>query len=611
MSASQRLARFGLYLWQGPDSLPRSLQLEWRFVALRWFGIAIMVPVLLLTQLPPMHRLIAFGILGLAVVYNAAIQVMMPRRPTIFLSGYFTAFGDGLLNLAIINAGGGFDSPFYYLLFSIAIATAMRYGYGPSLALVLMVACLDLLWRGLAQQIVDATFLLRGAFLLMAAFLASYLRGEARQAETALQERLRQTSLLNEATALLGASLNDEEASVTVARATAHLFGGGAAVFCPIIDAEHAHHSPRVSQTAGADPLDDALAVELGAVCGKALDGAAGDTRPDLFMTSLSSGHLAVVLVLDLPGRRAPVGAVAVALPLGQPVQTRDPDIIASFRERTTLAIEKATIYRTLVSRTHDLQRAYRDLAVAHQDLLSVDEMKTNFLANVSHELRTPLSSIRSFSELLLTYDNAPAIQREFIQIINSESERLSRLVNDVLDISKIEAGKMDWKMTTVEVTVLVEESIRPYAMLMRDLGLAFEQHIDADLPPIHADRDRLQQVISNLLTNAIKFTPAGTVGLQARRINDEVRISVSDTGIGIAPEDHERIFEKFQQVGDTLTDKPRGTGLGLCICREIIAHHQGELWVESQLGVGSTFTFSLPLMVAATRLPARAAHAA
>jgi signal transduction histidine kinase len=230
---------------------------------------------------------------------------------------------------------------------------------------------------------------------------------------------------------------------------------------------------------------------------------------------------------------------------------------------------------------------------------LGLDEMKTNFLANVSHELRTPLSSIRAFSELLLSYDDE-SVRAEFLQIINSESERLTRLVNDVLDITKIESGHMDWRMSIFNLAALLSDSARTFSTLIEQQNLVFKQEIEENLPSVYGDRDRLQQVVGNLLGNAVKFAPQGTITLVARRQGSEVLISVADTGIGIAPEDQERIFAKFQQVGDTLTEKPRGTGLGLAICRDIVEHHEGQLWVESQLGMGSRFTFSLPLAAAA-----------
>src|SRR5205823_5853396 len=189
----------------------------------------------------------------------------------------------------------------------------------------------------------------------------------------------------------------------------------------------------------------------------------------------------------------------------------------------------------------------------------------------VSHELRTPLTSIRSFSELLLAYEDDTAVQKEFLRIINSESERLTRLVNDVLDITKIEAGHMDWQMAMLNLPDLVRDSARTFGPLIANGKLTFELVIDDDLPPIYGDRDRLHQVVANLLNNAMKFTHAGTITLRTDRLDDSLVITVSDTGIGIADEDQERIFEKFQQVGDTLTDKPRGTGQGIADLLELL----------------------------------------
>jgi signal transduction histidine kinase len=298
---------------------------------------------------------------------------------------------------------------------------------------------------------------------------------------------------------------------------------------------------------------------------------------------------------LALPTRQSSLATLAVAVPPAASI-TLDSDILDQFVERITLAVENASLYRTLADRSQDLQRAYSDLATAHQDLLSVDEMKTNFLANVSHELRTPLTSIRSFAELLLAYEDDPKVQKEFLHIISTESERLTRLVNDVLDISRIEAGHMAWKMDTIDIAELVSDLGRTFAPLVELAQLTFDVQVGADLGRVYGDRDRLHQVISNLLNNATKFTrPGGTILLHGERSGDEVRIAVTDTGIGIDPIDQERIFEKFQQVGDTLTDKPRGTGLGLAICRDIVEHHQGRLWVDSTPGAGSTFFVALP----------------
>jgi signal transduction histidine kinase len=178
--------------------------------------------------------------------------------------------------------------------------------------------------------------------------------------------------------------------------------------------------------------------------------------------------------------------------------------------------------------------------------------------------------------------------------------------VNDVLDVTKIESGEMDFREETVDLAGLLEQCTRTFAPLFDQAGLVFRQDIPKTLPPILGDQDRLQQVVHNLLNNAMKFTPAGTIALRAAAHGDEVHISISDTGVGIAQRDQERVFEKFQQVGDTLTGKPKGTGLGLTICRDILAHHRGQLTLNSEPGQGSTFTVVLP--AAPTHVLAQAA---
>lgn len=292
------------------------------------------------------------------------------------------------------------------------------------------------------------------------------------------------------------------------------------------------------------------------------------------------------------------VGPALLLLPLS------DEQVLIAYGLIAVAAVSNARVQWLIARRAAQLNdatailfAAYADLAIAHQELLSVDEMKTNLLSNASHELRAPLTSIRSFSELLLSYEeNDPHVQREFAEIINSESERLTRLLNDVLGMMKIELGQMGWDIETMDMAPQLREAARIYARMAAQQGLAFSLDVPETLPPIEGDRDRLQQVIDNLLGNALKFTASGSISLSARQVDSELHVSVSDTGIGIAREDQERIFEKFQQVGAVLTDKPFGTGLGLSICREIVDHHRGRIWVESVHGVGTTFTFALAL---------------
>jgi signal transduction histidine kinase len=584
------------FFWNGPEDLPRSLKLEWRFVAVRWLGIACLAPILPLAHLAFDRLVAAYLVLIAASVYNAGLQHLMPRRPQWLANGYISTLGDALLDIAMVIVGGGFDSPFYFILFTVTLAAAMRYGYGPSLGVALLYVSADGIGYLAAQQPVGASFVVRSLLLPLTTLLAGYLREQAQQAETALQERLRQSNSLNAVTGMLGASLELDAVLRAAVAATAQLFGSDTAVLQASSGLDGyavTLPAPIFTSGDGQNPAERALEVLCNRYAQRAQSARADDGL--ISMEHLSTGQQAVVLELALPTRQLSLATIAVAVPAGAAISL-DSDILDSFVERITLAVESASLYRTLADRSQDLQRAYSDLATAHQELLSVDEMKTNFLANVSHELRTPLTSIRSFSELLLAYEDNPEIQKEFLRIISTESERLTRLVNDVLDISRIEAGHMDWKMDSIEVSELVSDLGRTFAPLITLANLSFDVQIDDDLSRVYGDRDRLHQVIANLLNNAMKFTHGGgTIGLRGRRENGEIRISVSDTGIGVAPFDQERIFEKFQQVGDTLTDKPRGTGLGLAICRDIVEYHQGRLWVDSTPGAGSTFTVALP----------------
>ncbi len=251
------------------------------------------------------------------------------------------------------------------------------------------------------------------------------------------------------------------------------------------------------------------------------------------------------------------------------------------------------------------LKQKMDEVQAANVKLQELDKMKDSFLSTVSHELRTPLTSIKSFAEILLTYDEDKETQREFLTIINEESDRLTKLINDFLDLSKIEAGRMQWDTKDISLTPVIQNAINITQAMAKKQNLNVIFNPDPDLPLVPGDKDRLIQVVTNLLSNSIKFTPDGgtiTVGTRAAEASDPeinhgmVLVSITDTGIGIAPENHGLVFEKFKQVGDTLTNKPKGTGLGLPICKEIIEHYGGRIWVESELGKGSTFLFSLPI---------------
>jgi signal transduction histidine kinase len=263
--------------------------------------------------------------------------------------------------------------------------------------------------------------------------------------------------------------------------------------------------------------------------------------------------------------------------------------------DETSQAIEYS---RRLEQQSRALEATTAELRLANERLRELDRLKDDFVSTVSHELRTPLTSIRSFSEILL--DN-PALEQpqrqEFLRIIVTESERLTRLINDMLDLAKIEAGKLDWHMERLSAGEIASEATTALSQLFREKGVKLQMQVADGIGCIIADRDRLFQVVVNLLSNAVKFSPRdrGLVTLTVENDGDGVRLSVADNGPGIAPSDREAIFERFRQVGDTLTAKPEGSGLGLAISRMIIEHFGGRAWVDDAPAGGAIFRVWLP----------------
>jgi signal transduction histidine kinase len=256
---------------------------------------------------------------------------------------------------------------------------------------------------------------------------------------------------------------------------------------------------------------------------------------------------------------------------------------------------------RELEQKSRALETASAELLAANAQLQELDRMKDEFMSSVTHELRTPLTSIRAFSEILRDDPRAPVAERaRFLAIIVKESERLTRLIDQLLDMAKIESGNAEWHAAELDVRDAIQDSVEATSQLFRDSGVELAVALQP-APRVRADRDRLVQVIMNLLSNAVKFCPrGGRVEVRLASAPEGVRVDVQDSGPGISPADQEIIFEKFRQVSDTLTGKPRGTGLGLPISRRIVEHFGGRLWVESELGRGATFSFVLPLDAAA-----------
>jgi signal transduction histidine kinase len=258
-----------------------------------------------------------------------------------------------------------------------------------------------------------------------------------------------------------------------------------------------------------------------------------------------------------------------------------------------------------LEQKSRELEAATAELRAANEQLKELDRMKDDFVSMVTHELRTPLTSIRAFSEILRQDPNVELSQRKkFLDIITKETERLTRLINQVLDLSKIESGQAEWAESQVDMKDVITDTVTGMGQMFEEKGIRIELQLPESAPRVPGDVDRIIQVLLNLLSNAVKFCEPGKGRIEIALSETEacLRVDVRDNGPGVAASDRAMIFDKFRQSGDTLTDRPHGTGLGLPISRHIVEHHGGRLWVESRPGGGACFSFTLPLQ----RTPAR-----
>jgi signal transduction histidine kinase len=296
------------------------------------------------------------------------------------------------------------------------------------------------------------------------------------------------------------------------------------------------------------------------------------------------------------------IGAASARVMISTVVKGADfsPDEVLAILDEASQVIEYS---RQLEQKSKALEIATEELRRANQRLTELDRLKDEFISTVSHELRTPLTSIRSFSEILL--DNprlARAERNQFLEIVVKESERLTRLINDILDLSRIESGRMEWHLSTCDPKEIVDDALAATSGLFKERGIALEPEFAGNLPRVTVDRDRMMQVVINLLSNAAKFAKpdGGRVKVRLTSQHDRLAVSVEDNGPGIAPEQSEAVFDRFRQLGaDVMTGKPKGWGLGLTICREIVEHFGGRIWVESAKPTGAVFRFTLPTAVA------------
>jgi signal transduction histidine kinase len=259
-------------------------------------------------------------------------------------------------------------------------------------------------------------------------------------------------------------------------------------------------------------------------------------------------------------------------------------DLLRTFATQSALAIQNARLFREIEEKSGELEAASRH--------------KSEFLANMSHELRTPLNAIIGFSEVLADgmFGEINEKQTEYLNDILESGRHLLSLINDILDLSKIEAGRMELEESDFDLPGAIENALVLVRERASRRGIRLGRTIDERLGMIRADERKVKQMLLNLLSNAVKFTvEGGRIDVRAGVQAGMAEISVTDTGVGIAREDQEAVFEEFRQVG-TASKKVEGTGLGLALCRKFVELHGGRIWVESQLGAGSTFTFTIPV---------------
>ena len=289
------------------------------------------------------------------------------------------------------------------------------------------------------------------------------------------------------------------------------------------------------------------------------------------------------------------LGTVGVARAQIGPFRDQEIGLLQTFADQAVIAIENVRLFKELQASNREIAEKSRQIEVASQH-------KSEFLANMSHELRTPLNAIIGFSEVLTErmFGELNEKQEEYLKDIHASGQHLLSLINDILDLSKIEAGRMELELTDFHLPTALDNALTLVRERAGRRRITLTMTIDERLDYVRADERKVRQVVLNLLSNAIKFTPeGGRIEVRAKPVDGSVEVSVSDTGVGIAPEDQEAIFEEFRQVG-TADKKVEGTGLGLALSRKFIELHGGRIWVESQQGVGSTFTFTIPVLTGA-----------
>jgi signal transduction histidine kinase len=307
---------------------------------------------------------------------------------------------------------------------------------------------------------------------------------------------------------------------------------------------------------------------------------------PSLVLDIIIQAGFRALLAVPLLRSDQIIGALVVRRKESGEFPEHTVKLLQTFADQSVLTIQNARLFREIEDKSRQLEEA--------------SQHKSQFLANMSHELRTPLNAILGYTELMAdgAYGEPSEKMVGILQRLEANGKHLLGLINDVLDLSKIEAGQLVLELSDYcvqDIAQTVRSTLEPLAA---DKKLAFKVEVAPQLPSGHGDGRRLTQVLINLVGNAIKFTDTGEVAIKAEAHNGSFHVSVRDTGPGISSADQARLFQEFQQADNAITKKKGGTGLGLAISKRIIEMHGGRIWVESQPGQGSTFAFTLPVIV-------------
>jgi signal transduction histidine kinase len=438
--------------------------------------------------------------------------------------------------------------------------------------------------EGLAEQFNRMTVQLRESY--------SGLERKVEQRTSELQETLGQQTAISEVLRVISDSPSDVKPvlDAVAERATRLCDASAAAVY--VLDGEVMRrvvfHGPQALQG------NDTLPYSAGTLTGRAITEGRPlhvhdieeerELYPLSWQVAQKFGHH-TMLAVPLMREGKPFGAMFLRRGEVRPFSEKQIALSTTFADQAAIAIQNVRLFR-------EIQEKSAQLEVANKH-------KSDFLANMSHELRTPLNAIIGFSEVLSEkmFGELNEKQADYMKDIHESGKHLLSLINDILDLSKIEAGRMDLEMSSFHLPTALSNAMTLVRERAQRHGIELGLKVDKRLGEFNADERKFKQILLNLLSNAVKFTQdGGRVDVSAKMDTDKVEIAVKETGVGIAAEDHEAVFEEFKQVGRDYTRKAEGTGLGLALTKRFVELHGGEIHLESALGKGSTFTFTLPV---------------